>query len=324
MRFDDLVEFLETKMSMSHIYQPLLIRTLIDAGGSATLRQLAHAFLSQDESQLIYYEDRIKQMPLKVLGKHGIVSKTGNLVSLNIEKLTLEQKAQVKMICERKLQEYVAKRGLSIWDYRLLDKDPIPDSLYYRVLKESGGRCALDGTTSKESPLHVDHIKPRSRGGKTEYDNLQVLCSKCNLIKSNRDDTDFRNLVKPDIAPDCPFCPEKVKHRVVEEYDSVWAIKDGYPVSEGHHLILPKRHAADWFSMSEDERRDAEALIRILKQRLTDSDSTITGLNIGMNCGESAGQTIFHAHIHLIPRRDGDTPKPRGGVRGVIPGKRCY
>ena len=122
-------------MSMSHIYQPLLIRSLIDAGGSATVRQLAHNFLSQDESQLLYYENRIKQMPLRVLSKHEVVSKDGDLVSLNTGKLTLEQKAQVKMICEKKLQEYVAKKGLSIWDYRLLDRDPVPDSLYYRVLK---------------------------------------------------------------------------------------------------------------------------------------------------------------------------------------------
>jgi ATP adenylyltransferase len=324
MTFDELISFLETKMRLAHIYQPLLLKTLIDAGGSATLRQLAQAFLSQDESQLIYYEDRIKQMPLKVLGKHGIVTKTGDLVTLNIEKLTLEQKAQVKMICEKKLQEYVAKRGLSIWDYRMLDKDPIPDNLYYRVLKESGGRCALCGATKSERPLHVDHIKPRSRGGKTEYENLQVLCSKCNLIKGNKDDTDFRDAEAPDIDPDCRFCPERVKHRIVEENNSVWAMKDGYAVSEGHYLIFPKRHTLDWFSMSGNERRDADALIRIIKNRLSESDSTITGFNVGMNCGESAGQSIFHAHIHLIPRRDGDTPKPRGGVRGVIPGKMGY
>ena len=324
MQFDDLISFLETKMSMSHIYQPVLIKTLIDAGGSATLRQLAHAFLSQDESQLIYYEDRIKQMPLKALGKHGIVSKSGDLITLNTRKLTLEQKAQIKMICEKKLQEYVTKRGLSIWDYRLLDKDPIPDSLYFRVLKESGGRCALCGATKNERPLHVDHIKLRSKGGKTEYDNLQVLCSKCNFTKGNKDETDFRQSVMPDDDPDCPFCSAKVKHRIVEEYDSVWAMKDDYPVSEGHHLIIPKMHALDWFFISEKERRDADALIRILKHRLAESDRTITGFNIGMNCGESAGQSIFHAHIHLIPRRDGDTPKPRGGVRGVIPGKMGY
>lgn len=324
MKFQELVAFLETKMSMSHIYQPLLIKTLVDAGGSATLRQIANAFLSQDESQLIYYEDRIRKMPLMVLRDHGIVSKKGGLVTLNTEKLTLEQKAQVKMICEQKLQEYVARRELSIWDYRLLDKDPIPDSLYYRVLKEAAGRCALCGATKNERPLHVDHIKPRSKGGKTEYSDLQVLCSRCNLTKGNKDETDFRQSVMPDNDPECRFCHDKVLSRVVEKLGTIWAIKDGYPVSDGHHLILPKRHTPDWFSMSDKERRDADALVRILKQRLSGSDTSITGFNIGMNCGESAGQTIFHAHIHLIPRRDGDTPKPRGGVRGVIPGKMGY
>ena len=324
MTFDAIIEFLKTKMSMSHIYQPLLIKTLVDAGGSATIRQLATAFLSQDESQLIYYEDRIKQMPLKILGKHGIVTKNGDLVVLNTDKLTLEQKANIKMLCEHKLQEYVAKRGLSIWDHRFLDRDPIPDSLYYRVLKESGGRCALCGATKNEGPLHVDHIKPRSKGGKTEYGNLQVLCSKCNLTKGNKDETDFRQSVMPDKDPECRFCHDRVKNRVVEEHGTVQAIRDGYPVSDGHHLILPKRHTHDWFSMTENERRDADALIRILKTRLSELDETITGFNMGVNSGESAGQTIFHAHIHLIPRRDGDTPNPKGGVRGVIPGKMGY
>ena len=324
MTFDDLIAFLETKMRLSQIYQPLLIKTLVDAGGSATIRHLANAFLSQDESQLIYYEDRIKKMPLKILGKHGIVTKDGDLVFLNAGKLTIEQKAKIKMLCEQKMQEYVNKRGLSIWDYRLLDKDPIPDSLYYRVLKESGGRCALCGTTRDDRPLHVDHIKPRSKRGKTEYGNLQVLCSKCNLIKGNKDETDFRQSVMPDNDSDCRFCHDKVKSRVVEEHGLVWAIRDGYPVSDGHHLILPKRHTPDWFSMTETERRDADTLIKMIQKCLSESDRTITGFNVGINSGESAGQTIFHAHLHLIPRRNGDTPNPRGGVRGVIPGKMGY
>jgi ATP adenylyltransferase len=124
--------------------------------------------------------------------------------------------------------------------------------------------------------------------------------------------------------PLCRFCPGKIKTLVVAELDSVWAVRDRHPVSEGHHLIIPKRHAPDWFSMTEKERRDAEALLIILKSRISAADRTVTGFNIGMNCGESAGQTVFHAHIHLIPRRDGDTPQPRGGVRGVIPGKMSY
>jgi len=122
----------------------------------------------------------------------------------------------------------------------------------------------------------------------------------------------------------CRFCEQRIAPRVVAEYESVWAIEDRFPVSQGHHLIIPKRHTDDWFSMTDAERRDADALIRIIKQRLEAFDETITGFNIGMNCGVSAGQTIFHAHVHLIPRRDHDTPDPTGGVRGVIPDKMCY
>lgn len=102
MTYEELIDFLERKMSMSHVYQPLLVRALVDSGGAATLRQLAHVFLSQDESQLLYYEKRIKEMPLKILKRHGIIEWNGQLVSLTVPKLTLEEKAHVRMICEQK------------------------------------------------------------------------------------------------------------------------------------------------------------------------------------------------------------------------------
>ena len=76
--------------------------------------------------------------------------------------------------------------------------------------------------------------------------------------------------------------------------------------------------------MNETERRDIDTLIMKLKNRLMKNDHSVTGFNLGTNIGESAGQTIFHAHVHLIPRRNGDTPHPRGGVRGVIPEKMSY
>ena len=123
---------------------------------------------------------------------------------------------------------------------------------------------------------------------------------------------------------DCPFCYANVKDRIVDEYGSVFAIKDCHPVSDGHLLIIPKRHKTDYFLLTEVENRDADRLVQILHKRLLKKDSTITGFNIGINSGESAGQTIFHCHIHLIPRRDGDTPNPRGGVRGVIPERMGY
>jgi ATP adenylyltransferase len=127
-----------------------------------------------------------------------------------------------------------------------------------------------------------------------------------------------------DHDPNCCFCPQGLKGRTVRPYGSVLAFADRNPVSEGHHLIVPKRHVPDWFSMNEQERRDADTMIEMLRTELIASDPHITGFNIGMNCGRSAGQSIFHAHIHLIPRRDGDTPDPLGGVRGVIPRKMGY
>ena len=81
---------------------------------------------------------------------------------------------------------------------------------------------------------------------------------------------------------------------------------------------------ADYLSMDETEKMDIDALIMKLKNRIIEKDDSVTGFNIGTNIGKSAGQTIFHAHMHLIPRRDGDIPNPRGGVRGVIPEKMSY
>jgi diadenosine tetraphosphate (Ap4A) HIT family hydrolase len=122
----------------------------------------------------------------------------------------------------------------------------------------------------------------------------------------------------------CPFCYENIKKRVVEELSSVFAIEDRFAVSDGHLLIIPKRHCVDYFELTKQEREDADNLLKILKKQILQRYPSVTGFNIGMNCGESAGQTIFHTHIHLIPRRDGDTPNPRGGVRGVIPDKMGY
>ena len=111
---------------------------------------------------------------------------------------------------------------------------------------------------------------------------------------------------------------------MVVEYGSVFAIHDKYPVTEGHHLVVTKRHVADYFAMSYNEKRDAEALLSLLKRQMLEDDPSVQGFNVGMNCGEVAGQTVMHAHIHLIPRRVGDVEDPRGGVRGCVPEKMGY
>jgi len=121
----------------------------------------------------------------------------------------------------------------------------------------------------------------------------------------------------------CLFCHIE-NERVVAENDLANAIRDGFPVTELHTLIIPKRHVEDYFSLTQEELLACDELMRLLKDEIMNSDSSVDGFNIGMNAGESAGQTIFHCHIHLIPRRTGDVENPRGGVRHLIPGKGNY
>jgi hypothetical protein len=124
-------------MRMSHIYQPLLIKTLIESAGIATIRQVAHAFLGQDESQLRYYEDRIKKMPVRVLKRRGVVQRDGEVLRLavDVKKLSFEQKIALKSICDRKIQEFLQKRGLATWESSLIETEPVPDTVRYDVLR---------------------------------------------------------------------------------------------------------------------------------------------------------------------------------------------
>ena len=122
---------------------------------------------------------------------------------------------------------------------------------------------------------------------------------------------------------DCLFCNISPV-RIILENELAYAVRDGYPVTEMHSLIIPKRHIQDYFDLTTEELIACDQLIRSLKDEISNSDNSINGFNIGMNSGETAGQTIFHCHIHLIPRRTGDVDNSRGGVRNIIPGMGNY
>jgi diadenosine tetraphosphate (Ap4A) HIT family hydrolase len=120
----------------------------------------------------------------------------------------------------------------------------------------------------------------------------------------------------------CPFChlpPE----RILLSNDVGWVIRDAFPVSPGHTLIIPKRHVGSFFDLSDGERNGLMVLLAEAKLR-TEAEFSPAGHNIGINDGPAAGQTVPHLHIHLIPRFAGDLPDPRGGVRWVIPEKARY
>ena len=120
----------------------------------------------------------------------------------------------------------------------------------------------------------------------------------------------------------CPFCTLP-KERVIDSNHHGMVIRDGFPISHGHTLVIPNRHIGSFFELSPDERQSLLDLLDNAKLVL-DSELKPDGYNIGINDGPSAGQTVPHLHIHLIPRYNGDQTDPRGGVRWIIPEKADY
>ena len=171
------------------------------------------------------------------------------------------------------------------------------------------------GTTNahdREWALYVAPIIPRNQGGSDDTSNLQALC--------------FRGLQASygQRKAGCVFCALEGSGRVLLENELALCIADAYPVTPGHSLVIPRRHMADGLDLHQLEWNAVVELLKLRREQLSAQDATISGWNVGLNSGEAAGQTVFHAHWHLIPRRVGDCEEPRGGVRGVIAGKQGY
>jgi len=130
----------------------------------------------------------------------------------------------------------------------------------------------------------------------------------------------FLNQNKSDISP---FFEKLEPKEQVGELASCFAFRDKFPVSKGHSLVIPKRKVANYFDLSFKEQSACWFLVNLIKADLQKQYKP-DGFNIGINVNEPAGQTIFHCHIHIIPRYKNDVENPRGGVRGVIPEKKEY
>lgn len=119
----------------------------------------------------------------------------------------------------------------------------------------------------------------------------------------------------------CIFC--ELDRQTIAETDLSLAFFDRFPISRGHALVVPKRHVVTVWDLPEEEYADVFTLVRDVKN-IVDTLFKPDGFNFGVNCGEVAGQSVWHAHVHVIPRYAGDVPNPRGGVRNIIPGKGNY
>ena len=294
------------------------------------MTQIAQAILDKDPTQIEYFSEIVKNMVGRVLtNRREITSKEGNFYSLiGAAELTSEQVDSLIRLCNSKIADFEHRRGETVWEHRKRGHRPVPGSVRYQVLSRAKFRCELCGIPADEKNIEVDHIFPKSLGGRDDLSNYQALCYSCNAAKRNTDDTDFRDFktMYEKRVDQCLFCETQTtaRGRIVAENALAYAIRDGFPVTPHHTLLIPKRHVLDYFQLTPSEVNAINTLMKEQKIVLETEDPTIDGFNIGMNCGETAGQTIFHCHVHLIPRRRGDVENPRGGVRHIIAGKGFY
>jgi ATP adenylyltransferase len=263
--YRDLKDFIENRMQMQHVYQPVMLLTLLRSGGEADARAIASEILSYDRTQIDYYVNTTHNMVGKVLRNHGIVdrSKGSEIYSLRgFASLGNGEIEDLIRSCEDRLENFLEMHGDRVFEHRR--------KLY----------------ASSEAESDLDPLTLESDSS-------------------------------------CDFCTID-SERVIDENNFAFAIRDAYPVAELHTLVIPKRHVQTYFELAPSELDACNSLLKASKVWIEKSVPAISGFNIGVNNGQSAGQTVPHAHIHLIPRRDGDVENPRGGVRHVIPGKGAY
>ena len=141
----------------------------------------------------------------------------------------------------------------------------------------------------------------------------------------------------------CPFCAKESSAEILIQNELAFALPDGFPVSPGHALVLPRRHLADYFELTAEEKAALWELVDRVREQLLGGGGPEageirsgeadergaprplpSGFNLGVNVGQAAGQTVFHVHVHVIPRYDGDSQDPRGGVRWILPERARY
>ncbi len=200
----ELVAFLEKTMSMTGVYQPVVILKLLEGGGAASKANLAQALSGYDESVQDYYKKILMRWPYRTLTNHDVVAydRKSATFSLNFPLQDASLVEHAKRVCQDKIEEWTRKQPSKA-------TPKLEASKRYRVLKAARGKCELCGIPAKVSPIDVDHIVPKSKADRTGYvlkdgtrlhvddeRNLQALCFRCNRAKRDQDSTDFRTSAK--------------------------------------------------------------------------------------------------------------------------------
>jgi len=296
MSYTDLADFIENRMRMSHIYQPVMLIALLQHQGKCSQEEIARSLLAHDQSQIEYYTRITNNMVGRVLRRHGIVRKEKKEYSLvGFDELSEAEVEDLVERCQRKRDEYIESRGNRIWSHRTKSGGYISGTLRYEVLKRAKFHCELCGIPADQKALEVDHIIPRNQGGSDDLSNLQALCYSCNAMKRGRDDTDFRAVRESfkKRQKGCGFC-EITDDRIIAQDELAYVILDPYA------LIVPKRHVSAYFDLGQAEINACHRLMDEVR------DDGIDHVEILINSGVSE-DIMYHCCIHLIPSRVEDS-----------------
>jgi diadenosine tetraphosphate (Ap4A) HIT family hydrolase len=173
--------------------------------------------------------------------------------------------------------------------------------------------------------LQFEGLRTHKTPQKKTYQCNVVLNSKSFFKNKNCEIYEYKhyNQIKHKISLDCPFCNPDTERELIVESATAYAMFDMFPVNDGHALIIPKKHCTNYFDLTFKEQSACWFVLNKVKE-IVEKRFNPNGFNVGININETAGQTVSHVHIHLIPRYKGDVENPRGGVRAVIPNKQKY
>lgn len=258
MNYEELMDFVENKMRMTNVYQPVMIEKMLKNGGKASAWSVAKEFLRTDYAQLDYYVHIVNRWPRDTLKKHGVITETGRgdrnrTFMLTVSGLTREQRENLVASCRHRLNKYKMCKGLPPHGDGSFSPKAISGSMRYNVLKKSAGRCVACGVSNQERAIEVDHIIPRSKGGPDELSNLQALCYKCNSQKRDRDDLDFLLEINREAFSHkgCFLCKQRKMKMDNSLAGAAWI---RHPYTKPHAVIIPKRHVPNYFELRPPER----------------------------------------------------------------------
>jgi len=327
--FAQLLWFINHKMQMQEVYQPVMLMTLLRNRGQASVEKIARELMVNDSKGLKHYMNITKRQPGRVLESHQVVIKVdGNGYRLmDYEHLSRAQVLKLMAACQEQLDDHLKRRAKRLGGR--------PEEAYRSVpitWLELPGHKEEGPGTDRAAHAPPPQARPAQPGMTAAYASQaeRRLDSRSPQVADPR-------IVAPGATPEtatetdpgaepehCVFCEADIRPRVLLENNLAMAVRDRFPVTELHTLIIPKRHVTSYFELERPEQSACNELLEAEKWAIQARDDSVTGFNVGVNVGRDAGQTIPHCHIHLIPRRHGDMADPRGGVRGVIPEKQRY